>query len=170
MRFQRAMRTVLGTGLGAIPVVFWPRIWLLWLENLSKFEFKDNRLICVKEANEAGQTGRMTKSLAPSHGQWESTADSPSTTVTRLHGTGPIMEDINGWPRDYISQPSSGRKDVYGNGTGRQQREHSFIPFSPPAGWHPDKVVKARRTTLGTTQKRAWGEKGTGSPTVACRP
>lgn len=34
-------------------------------ENLSKFEFKAKRLICVKEDNRAGQKGNMTKPTTP---------------------------------------------------------------------------------------------------------
>lgn len=34
-------------------------------ENLSKFEFRDKRLICVKKDNRVGQKGNMTKPAAP---------------------------------------------------------------------------------------------------------
>lgn len=34
-------------------------------ENVSEFEFKDNRVICVKEANIVEPIGNLGKSLAP---------------------------------------------------------------------------------------------------------
>lgn len=121
-------------------------------ENLSKFEFRDKRLICVKEDNRAGQKANMTKPAAP-----KSRAGGKYCGHLSHVCTGQDLGQSTETPGLGISLPAFWSAGCMWK-RGRKTTERTYLySILTPSGWHPNTVVKASRhhgTHTGKSMER----------------
>lgn len=122
-------------------------------ENLSNFEFRDKRLICVKEDKRAGQKANITKPAAPKS---RAGGKNCGHFVTRLHGTGPGTEHRNTWPRDKSPSLLVSRMHVE---AGQENNRENIPLFHSYSFWLASRHGSQGQQTSWDPHRKEHGEK-----------